>query len=631
MSDNQNKPREYDAVKGGQNSTPVNAAVLGGISGVKSRLASPAIEVRIAALSEALKYGEAGLDLIIGALHDESMQVKSAAFLLLKDRDEEKTKQCLQNYFPIFDFDVITVDAYGKENSRRKSFAHFFYEDLGNSILLEMVYIPGGTFIMGSPNDEAGREDDESPQHQVTVPAFYAGKYPITQAQWEAVMGNDPSYFNPSYFKGEKRPVEQVSWYDAVEFCEKLSQTTGKTYRLLSEAEWEYACRAGTTTPFHFGETITPELVNYNGNESTDVGSFPPNAFGLYDMHGNVWEWCSDKWLDNYDGAPTDGSSWESGNNYRMGRGGWWGNDLKNCRSAVRSYDSPIYGELFNGFRVACVAVQPPRPNQIIADEKLSPTETFQFQVITLNHWGYTIKTEQRQAEYFSENIGCGVSLEMVKIPGGTFTMGHPENPIVSSGDRIPQYRVTVPTFYAGKYAITQAQWQAVMRNNPSYFKGEKRPVEQVSWYDAVKFCEKLSKTTRKTYRLLSEAEWEYACRAGTTTPFHLGETSSLELVNYDVNCSIDVGSFPPNAFGLYDMHGNVWEWCSDRWHDNYDGAPTDGSSWETGTNNDRLMRGGSWCSEPDLCQSAFRSHSAPNDVYFGCGFRVACVAAWTS
>ncbi|NJM62144.1 MAG: formylglycine-generating enzyme family protein [Oscillatoriales cyanobacterium RU_3_3] len=315
MPDRQNKPREYDAVLGGQNLIPVNAAVLGGIPGVKSRLASPAIEVRIAALSEAPKYGEAGLDLIMGALQDKSMQVKSAAFLLLKDRDEEEIKQSLHNYFPIFEFDVITVDLYGKENSRRKSFARFFSEDLGHGILLEMVYIPGGTFMMGSPNSEAGRDDDESPQHQVTVSAFYAGKYPITQAQWGAVMGD-----NPSYFKGEKRPVEQVSWYDAVEFCEKLSETTGKTYRLLSEAEWEYACRAGTTTPFHFGETITPELVNYNGNESTDVGSFPPNAFGLYDMHGNVGEWCSDKWLDNYDGAPTDGSSWESGNNYRMSR-----------------------------------------------------------------------------------------------------------------------------------------------------------------------------------------------------------------------------------------------------------------------------------------------------------------------
>ncbi|MCC3414081.1 MAG: formylglycine-generating enzyme family protein [Microcoleus sp. PH2017_29_MFU_D_A] len=217
----------------------------------------------------------------------------------------------------------------------------------------------------------------------------------------------------------------------------------------------------------------------------------------------------------------------------------------------------------------------------------------------------------------------------MVKIPGGTFTMGPPDIYTVS-GDRIPQYRVTVPTFYAGKYAITQEQWEAVMRNNPSCFKGEKRPVENVSWYDAVKFCEKLSQTTRKTYRLLSEAEWEYACRAGTTTAFHFGETChciSPEVVNYDTNYSTDVGSFPPNAFGLYDMHGNVWEWCSDKWHDNYDAARTDGSSWETGTNNHRLMRGGSFYSDFN-CQSATRDHSAPNDVYWARGFRVACVAA---
>ncbi len=361
MSDNQNKPREYDAVLGGQSSIPVNAAVLGGIPGVKSRLASPAVEVRIAALSEALKYGEAGLDLIIQALGDESMQVKIAAYSLLKDRDDLKIKPQFQDYLPTFEFDVITVDSYGRENSRTKSFAHFFPEDLGNSIVLEMVYIPGGTFMMGCPNDEEGVNFQQTPQHRVTVPTFYAGKYPITQAQWQAVMGN-----NISYFKGEKRPVEQVSWDMAVEFCDKLSQKTGKKYRLLSEAEWEYACRAGTTTPFHFGETITPELVNYNESkpyanapkglwrqETTDVGIFPPNAFGLYDMHGNVEEWCSDKWHGSYKGAPTDGTSWGVGtdHNYVLRCGSWF-LDAVYCRSAYRYcyYGSPGSN---NGFRVA--------------------------------------------------------------------------------------------------------------------------------------------------------------------------------------------------------------------------------------------------------------------------------------
>ncbi len=159
-----------------------------------------------------------------------------------------------------------------------------------------MVAIPGGSFLMGSPCDEKGRRDNEEPQHEVNVPSFYLGKYAVTQAQWQAIMGN-----NPAKFEGENRPVEAVSWLEAVEFCQKLSEKLGEEYRLPSEAEWEYACRAGTTTPFHFGATITTELANYSGNstygsesegqyrkETTEVGSFPPNAFGLYDMHGNV-------------------------------------------------------------------------------------------------------------------------------------------------------------------------------------------------------------------------------------------------------------------------------------------------------------------------------------------------------
>lgn len=371
MSENQNQPREYDAVLGGQNLIPINAAVLGGIPGVKSRLASPIVEVRIAALSEALKYGEAGLDLIIQALHDESMQVKFTAYSLLKGRNEKKIRRQLQNYFPTFEFDVITVDAEGKENSRRKSFAHYFPEDLGNGVVLEMVYIPGGTFMMGSPATESDRLDNESPQHQVTVPAFYAGKYPITQAQWQAVMGN-----NSSDFMGKKLPVETVSWDLAIEFCQKLFEKTGKSYRLLSEAEWEYACRAGTTTPFYFGETITTDLVNYDGyypygaapkglsrGKTMDVGSFEPNAFGLYDMHGEVWEWCSDKRHHNYDGAPTNGSSWESETTYeiRVLRGGSWNYYAVYCRAASRkSYSAGFALSYSNcGFRVAVALAVP--------------------------------------------------------------------------------------------------------------------------------------------------------------------------------------------------------------------------------------------------------------------------------
>lgn len=375
MSENQNQPREYDAVLGGQSSIPLNAAVLGGIPGVKSRLTSPIVEVRIAALSEALKYGEAGLDLIIQALHDESIQVKFAAYSLLKDRNEKKIRRRLQNYLAIFEFDVITVDAKGKENSRIKSFAHYFHEDLGNEVVLDMVYIPGGTFMMGSPATERGREGYESPQHQVTVPAFYAGKYPITQAQYEVVMGN-----NPSEFMGEKLPVENVSWNEAVEFCRQLSEKTGKIYRLLSEAEWEYACRAGTTTPFYFGETTTTDLVNYHAyhpygaapgglyrGKTMDVGSFEPNAFGLYDMHGQVGEWCSDKWQINDDDAATDGGFWKNEiNSYRVLHGGSWNYRALQCRAAYRCcIPRNSHGHGDGGFRVAVALAVPSSPSSL--------------------------------------------------------------------------------------------------------------------------------------------------------------------------------------------------------------------------------------------------------------------------
>lgn len=262
-----------------------------------------------------------------------------------------------KNLLETFSFEVVTVNAQGKITNRQNRTAKYFAEDLGNGVTLEMVQIPGGTFTMGSPESEAERFDRESPQRQVTVPGFFMGKYAVTQAQYQAVMGGNilqkiiGNKNNPSYFKGEKRPVEQVSWNDAVEFCQKLSQKTGRTYRLPSEAEWEYACRAGTTTPFYFGETITTDLVNYNGEfpygaapkgkyrgETTNVGIFPPNSFGLYDMCGNVWEWCEDIYNDNYQGAPTDGSALltSKNNNIKLVRGGSWHSHARSCRCAYR-------------------------------------------------------------------------------------------------------------------------------------------------------------------------------------------------------------------------------------------------------------------------------------------------------
>lgn len=256
--------------------------------------------------------------------------------------------------------------------------ARYFTEKLGDAIGLDMILVPGGTFLMGSPDDEPERNENEGPQHEVRISNFFMGRYPVTQEQWRFVAALDEVKRtlepDPSQFKGDKRPVEQVSWYDAMEFCDRLAQFTGRPYRLPSEAEWEYACRAGTTTPFYFGRTLTTELANYDGNSTyndaskgvhrratTPVAHFEiANAFGLCDMHGNVYEWCQDHWHDSYKGAPTDGSAWvrvtEDKYANRVIRSGSWDSVPRICRSAYRYGDPPGYYSYRIGFRIACGA-----------------------------------------------------------------------------------------------------------------------------------------------------------------------------------------------------------------------------------------------------------------------------------
>ncbi|MBC1224911.1 SUMF1/EgtB/PvdO family nonheme iron enzyme [Nostoc sp. UCD121] len=290
---------------------------------------------------------------------------------------------------PVFKFDVVTVNAQGQEIKCEQGQAEYFTETFGNGMTLDMVLIPAGSFMMGSPEDELERRKSEIPQHSVTIQQFCMSKYPVTQAQWKAVAAlahvNRELQADPSEFKGEQLPVEQVSWYDAVEFCDRLSSHTKRQYRLPSEAEWEYACRAGTTTPFHFGETITTDVANYRGTdhekhkwflwsvrgpkgiyrqEIIPVGSFEvANVFGLYDMHGNVGEWCLDDWHASYEGAPTDGSPWfdENGNfsqkqESTVLRGGSWVSLPSYCRSAFRYSFSRGNRSNDIGFRIVCAA-----------------------------------------------------------------------------------------------------------------------------------------------------------------------------------------------------------------------------------------------------------------------------------
>jgi formylglycine-generating enzyme required for sulfatase activity len=266
----------------------------------------------------------------------------------------------------------LTLHRYRRSN---KSYT----EDLGDGVKLTLMLIPAGEFLMGAPEDELKSRDNERPQHRVQVPQFLMGRYPVTQAQWRGVAGYpqesqelNPDPSGPSEFKRDNHPVENVSWDDVQEFCQRLSTKSGKTYCLPSEAQWEYACRAGTTTPFHYGGMITPEVVNYDANYTyngspegvcreltSEVGLLFTNEWGLHDIHGNVWEWCEDGWHDDYEGAPTNGQAWFESDKKelrRLLRGGSWDDPPENCRSACRSNASrdDRYDGL--GFRVSCVS-----------------------------------------------------------------------------------------------------------------------------------------------------------------------------------------------------------------------------------------------------------------------------------
>jgi len=261
-----------------------------------------------------------------------------------------------------FTFHPVHIDARGEATRRETRRALRDVEDLGDGVMLSLVAIPAGQFMMGSP----GRQgyDDERPQHGVSVAPFLMGQYPITQAQWRAVMGALPQ----CRCHGEQCPVDSISWDEAMAFCARLTGRTGRVYGLPSEAQWEYACRAGTTTPFYYGETITTEVANYCGvhtygagpagpyrHQTIDVGSFPPNAFGLYDMHGSIWEWCADPWHSDYVGAPSDGRAWESAERawYHVARGGSWHDGPDLARSAARLRAPASGGDELMGFRVA--------------------------------------------------------------------------------------------------------------------------------------------------------------------------------------------------------------------------------------------------------------------------------------
>lgn len=486
---------------------------------------------------------------------------------------------------------------------------------LPGGVELEMVWCPPGAFMMGSQEDEPGRDNDEKLHQVILTAGFWMGKTEVTQTQWSSVMAANPSRRQR---EGLELPVENVSWNDCLEFCLR----TG--LRLPTEAEWEYACRAESTGAY--GGTDNLDEMGWNDDDSEGrihpVGKKQPNAWGLFDMHGNVWEWCADDPAE-YGEAKIDpvGTAYviSSRTSERIIRGGSFDTEARKCRSAYRERAERYYRSEDRGFRVCCS--EGPKKEERAAqaeiaaiNEKLRAGET------------------QNPGETQTIRLPGGVEMEMVWCPPGAFLMGSTEYE-AGRGDDERQHLVTLSEgFWMGKTEVTQAQWQGVMGNNPSAHKGdEPLPVEHVSWNQCQEFCKKTG------LRLPTEAQWEYACRAGSTGPFG-GTGISFEmgwycfdwtdgaLRDYALKSPRPVGQKKPNAWGLHDMHGNVMEWCAD-WYSPY---PKEEVADPVGPEDadERVSRGGSWENAAAECRSAIRFHKEPHIGWDdNQGFRVCCTA----
>ncbi len=558
-----------------------------------------------------------------------------------------------------FQFDTVTLDEKGTITDFRTLKSQHQVEDLGGGVVLELVPLSSGVFQMGSTETDA-----EKPVHQVRLSSFSIGKYPITQAQWRAVAAMPlvvrEIKADPSFKKGDERPVEQVTWDEALEFCARLSAATGKTYRLPTEAEWEYACRAGTQTPFAFGETLTSDIANIDGTfpykqgpkgrylgETLEVGKVgAANGYGLYDMHGNVWEWCLDAWHDNYNGAPGNGVAWEARNeNRRVIRGGSWIETAARCRSAFRCSAKLETRNSYTGFRVVMAddskaemknrttsghpVYSPgpalPPPSTVVSNGKPLPPGIGP-SAPAKSGGAIHVPDFAKLPKTLSLDLALNVKMDFVLISPGMFEMGG-----LDYDNEKPIHRVDVGHhFYMGIHPVTQVQWKCLAGDNPSSFKNPERPVENVSWTMAQDYIEVLNrKIEGYRFRLPSEAEWEYACRAGSNTKYCFGEGKNLlnEYGWFDENSRLmtqPVGRKRANAWGLYDMHGNVYEWCLDEWHDSYQNAPADGAPWGNSERAEyRVLRGGSWAYYAAYCRSAFRYRSEPTTVKNNIGFRL--------
>ena len=438
------------------------------------------------------------------------------------------------------------------------------------SIGMEMIWCNPGTFNVGSPEDEIGRDTLEDLREVTIDNGFYLGKFEVKQSEFNDIMGYHPE----TKYIGNNLPALNVSWSEAVEFCDKLTALEAKrgrlpegwVFTLPSEDQWEYAARAGTNSAYHWGDLIEPERANYKTNINSRpmvIGSYDSNNWGFHDVSGNALEWCMVSKL----------------------RGGSWRSSKYAIRLACRNHPDNFTATI--GFRVSL--------------QKAPDAGDLSF--LKIEDW-----------------IIPSVGLEMIWCKPGTFLMGSPKDEPQREDNEFQQKISINLGFFLGKYEITQQEYETVMHTNPSKFKNKRLPVETVSLNDALNFCEKLTELERKrgnltpgwVYKLPTEVQWEYACRAGTNTRWSYGDSISLKDANFagdkknDLKKTSEVGKYKPNPWGFYDMHGNVEEWCSG-----------------TSRQQNGVTRGGSFRSAWHRTRSATRQQTYTFKKHNTLGFRI--------
>lgn len=544
-----------------------------------------------------------------------------------------------------------------------------------NGVSFTMVNVEGGTFMMGAtPEQIEYASDNEYPVHKVKLSSYSIGETEVTQALWQAVMGNNPSYFTPSngYTENLNRPVDSVSWNDCQQFIYKLNQMTGRHFRLPTEAEWEFAARGGNKSRgyvFAGSDEIDDVGWSYKKYEELSthsVASKQPNELGLYDMSGNVSEWCQD-WYDSYSGTTQTNPTGPSSGSFNVFRGGNYCSLVLACHISARNVlgvnDFSYYFYNGRGLRLAFDEEDSPKLHlsETVVKVMLGETESVgvlngngSYTVaggteyvaattegnnltvtgtavgtttvhVTDNATGATavlvviVKEPEIQTETFTVN---GVSFKMIAVEGGTFTMGAREGDSEANWNEKPAHEVMLSSYYIGETEVTQALWQAVMFTNPSYFSGDlNRPVERVSWDDCQTFISKLNLMTGKHFRLPTESEWEYAARGGKESHGYKysGSNTIGDVAWYMDNSrfgnffiSSAVASKSPNELGIYDMSGNVFEWCQD-WYGSYSNVvQTNPTGPISGT--ERVCRGGSCVDEDVSCRVSKRGKMFPSD-----------------